>query len=120
MAAFYTWMPDENLRSAVKDALVALGVLQQDEPLTQEAMQALTRLEYKGGIADLTGLEHATNLERLSLSDNAISDITPLTGLTNLRLLYLGGTDISDFTPLERLALAQQQIGRAPVKVTYW
>ncbi len=112
-------MPDVRLRSAVKDALVALGVLRPAEPLTPQAMQALTRLEYKGGIADLTGLEHATNLERLSLSDNAISDITPLTGLTNLRRLDLRYNDISDITPLERLALAQQQIGRVPVKVTY-
>ena len=55
------------------------------------------------GITDLTGLEHATQLTDLDLSDNQISDITPLAQLTQLTELELDRNQISDITPLTNL-----------------
>ena len=54
-------------------------------------------------ISDLTGLEHATQLKRLSLGWNRISDITPLAQLTQLTYLNLSKNYISDITPLAQL-----------------
>jgi predicted outer membrane repeat protein len=54
-------------------------------------------------IADVTGLEYATNLVELTLYYNKFSDISPLAGLTKLTDLDLGGNQISDITPLAGL-----------------
>ena len=54
-------------------------------------------------ITDLTGLEHATQLEILFIGGHQISDLTPLTGLTQLKQLNLVGHQISDLTPLTGL-----------------
>ena len=54
-------------------------------------------------VTDLTGLEHATQLTELDLSNNQISDITPLGSLTRLTELDLSGNQISDITPLGSL-----------------
>ena len=94
------WMPDPNLRIAVRETLG----LAPSELLTQEALQELTELDaYGRQISDLTGLEHATQLTDLSLYDNAISDLTPLSGLTRLTFLDLSYNQISDITPLTGL-----------------
>ena len=60
-------------------------------------------LGYRGKIDNLTGLEHATQLEVLYLDDNNISDITPLAQLTQLETLDLDDNNISDITPLAQL-----------------
>ena len=102
-----TWMPDANLRAAVREALgLAPG-----DVLTQEAMQGLTELDASAAwraeasekISDLTGLEHATQLTSLYLRYNDISDISGLSGLTQLTSLYLGWNDISDISGLSGL-----------------
>ncbi len=72
-------------------------------------------------IANLMGLEHATQLTKLYLGGNAISDITPLAQLTHLTdldlghdhasnipiregtVLDLGGNQIRDITPITNL-----------------
>ena len=56
-----TWMPDANLRNAVRKALK----LASDETFSQEDMQSLTRLSVRNRIQDLTGLEHATPAHRV-------------------------------------------------------
>ncbi len=95
-----TWMPDANLRNAVRDALH----LNANESLTQQQLLNLTVLNAPGlGITDLTGLEYATNLRSLSVGGNQISDLTPLANLTGLRALYIGGNAISDINPLAHL-----------------
>ena len=64
----------------------------------------LTTLEAEDReIVDLTGLEHATQLNWLNLYNNNVSDITPLTQLTQLTTLYLQENQISDITPLAQL-----------------
>ncbi len=74
---------DDNLKTAVEQAL---GV---NDP-TQTDMLALTWLyAHDLRISDLTGLEHAKNIEGLYLFDNQISDISALAELMNLDYLYL-------------------------------
>ncbi|GEM_PF-701028 len=92
------WMPDAALRQAVREKLD----IPADIPLTRAYLQQhLTSLDvrYKG-IADLTGLEHATDLQALVLIGNKIQDISPLSGLTGLAFLDLGENQISDLRPL--------------------
>lgn len=98
------WMPDPNLRQAVREALK----LPVDEPLTKEKIH---RLEYLGAnnkdISDITGLEFATNLRELHLSQNPITDLRPLSNLTTLESLHLWqlspNTPSLDLSPLETL-----------------
>ena len=96
-----TWMPDANLRRMVRDRL---GI-QQGEALTLDAMATLTRLFVSRGIGinDLTGLEHATNLNDLSLYNNRIGDLTPLQNLTALTSIHLDKNQVTDITPLQNL-----------------
>ena len=94
-------IPDAVLAGAVREALG----LAPDARLTPQVMLDLTRLEYVDSdrkIADLTGLEHATNLTRLWLSHNQISDLTPLENL-NLIELGLWNNQVSDLMPVENL-----------------
>ena len=95
------WMPDPALRQAVREKLA----MPADVPLTQEYLQQhLTSLDarYKG-IVDLTGLEHATDLQTLVLIGNKIHDISPLSDLTGLVFIDLGENHISDLSPLAAL-----------------
>ena len=95
-----TWMPDANLRTAVRSAL-SLG---NNDALTQAGMANLTSLTAKNAqISNLTGLEHATNLTRLDLRNNSISSITALSGLTELTKLLLAFNSITDAGPLSNL-----------------
>ena len=95
------WMPDPALRQAVREKLD----MPSDLPLTQAYLQQrLTSLDARRkGIADLTGVEHATDLQALVLIGNKIHDISPLSGLTKLGFLDLGGNQISDLRPLAAL-----------------
>ena len=76
----------------------------QNAQLTKEDMLRLTDLRAdRKGIRDLTGLELATNLERLELRHNAISDLTPLRNLTRLGNIKLRDNLIVDVSPLAKL-----------------
>ena len=105
-------IPDSNLRTALEDALDKAP----ETPITQAEMATLTELDARNAdISDLTGLEAATNLERLELRDayvasegrlinsNSISDLSPLSGLTRLTRLHLERNQISDISPLAGL-----------------
>ena len=108
------WMPDPALRAAVREKL---GIPAHN-PLTLAYVQLhLTELiATDKGIVDLTGLEHATDLQVLALRRNQIHDISPLSGLTRLVFLDLSENLISDLRPLgaltrvEELKLADNQI----------
>ena len=94
------WMPDANLRTAVRSALN----LNNNDTLTQAGMANLTTLTARNAqISNLTGLEHATNLQKLDLRDNTISNISALSGLTNLESLKLKGNNISSVSALSGL-----------------
>ena len=73
-------------------------------PITRRGMASLEEFKaLEKGITDLSGLEHATNLEYLDLSYNQIADLTPLAGLTQLTRLDLKDNQIRDLTPLAGL-----------------
>ena len=89
-------IPDANLRAAIEEALgKASGA-----PITQADMETLTILYARfSGIRDLTGLESATNLTRLSFWANEITDVSPLSDLTNLTYLELSFNDLTNAAP---------------------
>lgn len=94
------WMPDPNLRQAVREALE----LPDEVTLAQPLMNQLTRLDaYRKEMTDLTGMEHATNIAWLSLAENHVSDLSPLAELFKLETLYLWANPISDLSPLANL-----------------
>ncbi len=92
--------PDPNLETAIREAI--------DKPIGdiyQSELEDLTEFSAEqGGIVNITGLEHCTNLRSLDLSLNhIISDISPLAGLTSLIELNLWHNQISDISPLASL-----------------
>ena len=113
-------VPDEELRTSIRRRLrMASGA-----PITQGAMARLRWMRWdldgdgaptgarEAGIADLTGLEFAINLEALSLWANEIADVSPLSGLTALQVLALFDNEIADVSPLSGLtALRELYLG---------
>ena len=99
------WMPDPNLRQAVRNQLA----LPADKPLLKTDMKRLTGLDgRKRGITDLTGLEHATYLQWTNLGENEIRDISPLAALIHLEGLWIYVNPISDLSPLANLVNLKQ------------
>mgnify|MGYP001604725122 FL=1 len=97
-------IPDAALKSVVQEAL---GITDGRDP-TEAEMATLTQLVGDNrGIADLTGIEYATNLTWLQVRNISvtakISDLGPLSGLTNLTVLLLVSNQISDLSPLSGL-----------------
>ena len=93
-------VPDVNLRVAIAEALGK----DSGTEITEADMQRLTHLHADDkGIRDLTGLEHATQLQRIELRRNQISDLTPIAGLTRLNNIKLRGNRISNVSPLANL-----------------
>ena len=104
----FVHIPDSNLRVAIAEALGKSS----NAPITVEEMERLRELGNfdtpDRGIQDLTGLQYATNLERLVLGrwdsrGNQVSDLSRLAGLTNLRVLILDYNPVSDISPLRGL-----------------
>ena len=98
------WMPDANLRAAVRTALS----LNSGDALTQTALAGLTTLTANNkGITNLTGLEHATSLTTLDLRGNNIYDtkenIAVLKALSTLTTLYLNNDNVNDALVLDAL-----------------
>ena len=103
-------IPDANLRAAIETTLgKASGA-----SITRADMLTLTQLDAPNkGIRNLTGLEHAINLQWLGLgrvrvndelvNSNAISNLSPLSNLTNLTYLNLTSNSISDISALSNL-----------------
>ena len=94
------WMPDENLRQAVRKKLrIPNGI----PMVTQDMFRLYDLVSIDEGIRSLQGLEHAVNLEFLHVGRGNISDLTPLAGLEKLRVLKLHDNEISDISPLAAL-----------------
>ena len=93
-------IPAPNLERAIREVLS----LSDGIPLTRGMMLQLTFLSAADkGITDLTGLEHAANLDDLDLGGNQIRDIQPLMNLTNLTHLSLRSNQVQDIAPLANL-----------------
>ena len=98
--------PDPHLRSAV---LLALDKPSEGE-FTVEELASLRILDAPGTdedkIEDLTGLEAATRLETLVLTDNAVADLSPLGHIGGLKGLFLernGFQNLDGLAPLKGL-----------------
>ena len=113
-------IPDRNLRALIESHLAkaAGSPIHEWEMLTLQALVATPASYERGGIADLEGLQYATNLEELDVSAerwdsaaerwhnlNDLSDLSPLAGLTKLETLDLSGSNsrITDISPLSGL-----------------
>ena len=93
---------DDNLAAALRTQL-GLG---DGDPIFPVDMQRQTFTTFNAlnqSIANITGLETATNLTSLDLSGNDISSLTPLSRLTDLTVLNLSNNSISSISSLARL-----------------
>ena len=98
-------IPDPNLRATISEALE----LPSETPITQQEMSQLTELwAWQRDVTNLTGLQHATNLEILHLWGNQIQDVTPLANLTKLRDLDLAYNAVESVEPLAGLINLQR------------
>ena len=102
--------PDVNLAAAIEEALGFTNPQVAD-------VAAITVLDIRNkGIIDLTGMEIATSLQTLWLTDNQVADVSTLSGLTTLTMLWLENNNVLDIsglstlTNLERLRLDGNQI----------
>ena len=91
---------DANLAAAIRDTLNVAA----NQNITTGVLTILVELDANNlQINDLTGLEHATSLERLYLQNNSISELTPLGNLTSLSALRLDFNDIVSIAELQNL-----------------
>lgn len=110
--AYDVTFPDPNLETSVRNTLgIPTG------PITDTNMETMTSFYASfSNIANIEGLEYATNLTDVYLPSNQISDITVVSGLTNLNDLYLSSNQISDIEAvaglnnLHYLSLSDNQI----------
>lgn len=80
-------MPDATLR-AVVNANLGHGAM---DAINVGQLQQLTSLNASNlGIKDLTGLQYATNLQTLDVSNNQIASFTPVAGLTSTAINETG------------------------------
>ena len=94
-------IPDPNLDRLIRQELdVPRGT-----PLLREDMLRLTGLlNFDENIADLTGLEHATNLGLVILHYSPIRDLSPLGNLPNLEVLHMQGVLTKNINALANAA----------------
>ena len=93
-------IPDTNLRDVIAEELGKSP----NALITVEEMERLRHLDAQNrNIHDLTGLQFATNLERLYLDENQISDLSPLAGLVEVHRLSLNHNPVSDMFSLRGL-----------------
>ena len=81
-------IPDPNLNRLIRQELN----IPASRHITQADMLRLTGLPWSDeGISDLTGLEHAINLNFAVLAGNPIKDFTPISSLPRLEVLNIAG-----------------------------
>ena len=102
---------DEPIASLISDEALAeilrerdIFDLDREEYITYADMRRLTTFEAPDSdITDLSGLEHATELDTLDLRGNTIETLTPLKALAKLTTLDLGVNSISSIDTLAGL-----------------
>ena len=92
-------IPDAALRKAIEDALGK----EPGATITRGDMATLRSLGDVRDVGQLTGIEHAINLQVLVLRRGAISDLAPLEAMKSLRWLDLQLNMISDVSPLAQI-----------------
>lgn len=97
--------PDALLLAQVK---AALGLSETEEVNTENILE-LDTLDIRGrddltgdlfNIADLTGLEAATNLVYLRFGGTAVTDLSPISDLEKVEYLRFNNTNITDISPI--------------------
>jgi hypothetical protein len=97
---------------SIPDPLVKAAVLQElnlnnNATLTPVQMQTLISLQISGAPTTLAGLETATNLTFLDISNSLSSkpalNLNPLGNLLKLESLYLNGFTLNDLSPIQSL-----------------
>lgn len=86
------YVPDANLRAAIN---AALGRNAMDGLYKSDLARLTSLTAVNVGIADLTGLQAATNLTYLDVRNNQITSTSPLTGLSNLTTVLLDGNPVA-------------------------
>ncbi|SEK22685.1 leucine-rich repeat domain-containing protein [Parapedobacter koreensis] len=98
-------IPDAALATQIR---LQLG-LEADADITVEDMLELEELNLDAEtdvtgelseIADLTGLEYATNLTYLHFGYTAVTDLTPIKDLENITYLRMNNTEVADLSPI--------------------
>ena len=90
-------VPDKNLKKAIQEKLG----LNPHANITDRDMKTFRSLKLEDkGITNLSGLEHATELEHLLLGRNKISNYAPLAQLSKLKRLFLWANGINDLSVL--------------------
>lgn len=85
-------VPDPALRSAINRALGRNN----GDAITKGDLRRLATLNAAGlGISNLTGLQHATNIQSIDLRNNQINSLSPLAGLPQFRNAQLAGNPLS-------------------------
>jgi len=91
---------DTNLHAVIATALGKAP----NATITTEEMATLRVIErHDSDISDLTGLESATNIERINFRDTLIFGVSPLSGLNKLQHLELRGSNLEDLSPIAGL-----------------
>ncbi|TDP94272.1 hypothetical protein EDF62_0686 [Leucobacter luti] len=95
-------LPDDNEIVEMPDAALRSAVIAQvggGSTLTRGSIRRLQALKApNSGIADLTGLEYASQLSIVDLSRNPITTLEPLRGLSTIRQLNVSSTLITDIS----------------------
>lgn len=107
-------IPDSRLKEAINATLDKSR--DPEAQITVAEMKSLTKLDTdilpfigmsdeqpSRGVKDITGLEYATNLTYLDLSENEVADLTPIQNLNKLTYLELDRNMIGDLSPLSNL-----------------
>jgi Leucine-rich repeat (LRR) protein len=113
------YFADENLKAAVK---AKLGIT---NPTEEDMLNLTTLVAKESGIADATGIEYATNLTWLQLSDNQLTSLPESIGnLTNLTNLFLYSNQLTSLpesignpTNLTWLQLYDNQLTSLPESI---
>lgn len=100
-------IPDSNLRAAINGALGRSAL----DAITAGQLQQLTSLSLSGkGISNLTGLELATGLTFLDLSNNPIDSYSPISGLAITAVIYTGDINADGAVDIADLQLLQKKL----------
>jgi Leucine-rich repeat (LRR) protein len=98
---------DNNLRAAINAALGRPAL----DAITTGQMKQLTALNISGrGITNLTGLEHATNLTYLDVSNNVIVSFEPIKNLVLPMIVRTGDINADGMVDIVDFHLLQQKL----------